>query len=252
MAMNSQANRNDASVRSYEDALWICHSPLLPCFDSETRGTWRLVDKRACEAVLATTQSLTWNSDSKSARDESGQDITIFSQCPKLRRVCILGAAWGLALHGLPHTLQALEVHFRRGPATKTACQVLAMAANNGEAATTLSIMPIMEQQALQVQAVLEAASQQLVVPGVEGRTDHRMSATLSPLTALTQLEEASLHGFPDTSLAALEFCTALRSLDLEYWPALTDISSLSQLSNLHTLSLSECAELEDITAFLF
>eukprot|EP00798_Chlamydomonas_sp_ICE-L_P022264 gene22264-biopygen30947 len=43
--------------------------------------------------------------------------------------------------------------------------------------------------------------------------SDLHVSAALSPLTTLAQLEEAILPGFPDASLAALECCTALQSL---------------------------------------
>eukprot|EP00798_Chlamydomonas_sp_ICE-L_P022615 gene22615-biopygen31277 len=128
-------------------------------------------------------------------QDESGPDITIFGQCPALRKVRVLGATWGLPLDGLPHSLQALDVHF-----------------SHDQQRATTSGMP-------------------------------------SPLTSLTQLEEASLHGFPDTSLAALDFCIALHSLDLNFWPALTDISSLSALSDLQTLALIDCDQLKDITA---
>eukprot|EP00798_Chlamydomonas_sp_ICE-L_P008855 gene8855-biopygen2755 len=51
--------------------------------------------------------------------------------------------------------------------------------------------------------------------PEVAGLNDLQMYAALSPLTALTQLEEAVLHGFPDNSLAALEVCPALCSLEV-------------------------------------
>eukprot|EP00798_Chlamydomonas_sp_ICE-L_P031064 gene31064-biopygen5671 len=74
------------------------------------------------------------------------------------------------------------------------------------------------------------------------------MSATLSPLSSLTQLKEAVLHGFPFTSVAALDSCTALRSLDLKDCLALTNISSLSAFPNLHSLSLANCGPLRDLT----
>eukprot|EP00798_Chlamydomonas_sp_ICE-L_P016710 gene16710-biopygen25646 len=74
--------------------------------------------------------------------------------------------------------------------------------------------------------------------PNVEELTDLPMSAALSALSALTQLEEAVLYHFPDTSLPAFEFCPALRSLHLKNWCSLTDVSALPAYSNLHTLGL--------------
>eukprot|EP00798_Chlamydomonas_sp_ICE-L_P007741 gene7740-biopygen17512 len=56
------------------------------------------------------------------------------------------------------------------------------------------------------------------ITPEVEGLTDLPMSAALSALSALTQLEEAVLDNFPDTSLPAFKFCNALRSLHLNNW----------------------------------
>eukprot|EP00798_Chlamydomonas_sp_ICE-L_P024644 gene24644-biopygen19102 len=73
--------------------------------------------------------------------------------------------------------------------------------------------------------------------------SDLHVSAALSPLSALALLEEAILPGFPDTSLAALECCTALRSLKNESWPFLTDISAFSACRRPHSLaSLSQSA----------
>eukprot|EP00798_Chlamydomonas_sp_ICE-L_P029006 gene29006-biopygen32884 len=99
----------------------------------------------------------------------------------------------------------------------------------------------------------------------VEELTGLQMSAALSPLTALSHLEEAVLHGFPNTSLAALQYCTALRSLDLKSWHFLANISALSECCHLQdiaalsgccnlqtlslTLDLSSCGQLHDITA---
>eukprot|EP00798_Chlamydomonas_sp_ICE-L_P023640 gene23640-biopygen18171 len=183
------------------DALWMCQEALLLCFDSETRGTWRLVCKRTCQAVEATTKCLTWDGDTNGNHDHP--EMSNLHQYSALHRVRILRASRGLALPGLPYGLRALEVEFR----------------------------PDQD------------------VPEVEGLADVTLSDALSPCTALTQLKVAVLHCFPDTSLAALKFCTALRSLDLENWLGLTDISALSGCCNLHILNLTGCQLLQDIAA---
>eukprot|EP00798_Chlamydomonas_sp_ICE-L_P009166 gene9166-biopygen9041 len=206
MACNSQAGQEDALVSTH-DALWMCHEALLPCFDSETRGTWRLVCKRTCQAVEATTRCITWDGDAN--RKHGDPDTGILLQCAALQRVRVLEASRGFALSGLPHSLRALEVKLRY---------------------------------------------EQQVPSGVEGLADLQMSATLSPCTALTKLEDAVLYGFADTSLDALEFCTALRSLNLSMEhltsiSALSDITALAAFSNLRSLDLRFCEELQDVTA---
>eukprot|EP00798_Chlamydomonas_sp_ICE-L_P015616 gene15616-biopygen24643 len=174
-------------TQSSEDALWVCREALLPRFDSEMLGIWRLVCKQACKAVGATTQYLKWDGDTNG--DDSEPDMTILHKCPALRRLRLLKAPRGLSLTGLPHSLRALDVQLR----------------------------PDNE----------DDADHQDGSPEVEELSDLPISAALSPLTALTKLEETVLHGFLDSSLAALEFCTALRSLDLSTWPSLTDITAL-------------------------
>eukprot|EP00798_Chlamydomonas_sp_ICE-L_P028491 gene28491-biopygen32415 len=59
----------------------------------------------------------------------------------------------------------------------------------------------------------------------------------LSPLTALAQLDEAILPAFSDTSLVALECCTALQSLKSTSWHFLTNISAVSAFRRHHTLA---------------
>eukprot|EP00798_Chlamydomonas_sp_ICE-L_P013368 gene13369-biopygen22494 len=180
MAQTSQAGLGGVSTRFTDDALWQCHDALLLCFDSETRSTWRLVCRRACEGVEATTRCLVW--DGANEGSSSDPHMTILQQCPVLQRVRLLRASMGLILAGLPPSLRAIEV-------TPRLDWCISM----------------------------------------EGRrlTAVQMSAALSPLTALTRLEEAVLHGFPDTSLATLQFCTALRSMDLLNWYKTSDFKQL-------------------------
>eukprot|EP00798_Chlamydomonas_sp_ICE-L_P008054 gene8054-biopygen17787 len=199
MARKSLSAQEDVFEGRFSvNALWMCHEALLPCFDSETRSTWRLVSKRACQAVEATTQCLTWDGDTNGKHGDP--DMSILCQYSALRRVRVFRATRGLALSSLPHSLRALEVTFMDDPP----------------------------------------------VPGEEELSDLSVSATLSPFTALTQLEDATLYGFPDTSLAALEFCTALRSLDLS---RLQDIAAMSLWSNLNDLCLDmDEGEMEDLS----
>eukprot|EP00798_Chlamydomonas_sp_ICE-L_P028851 gene28851-biopygen32751 len=69
-----------------KDALWICQTDLLRCFDSETRGTWRLVCKRACKAVEDNTRCLKWKD-----QEASAEDVATLSECSSLRSLDLGG-----------------------------------------------------------------------------------------------------------------------------------------------------------------
>eukprot|EP00798_Chlamydomonas_sp_ICE-L_P003617 gene3617-biopygen21356 len=167
MASDFQAGQGDTFVqrRFTDGTMWICQEALLPCFDSETRGTWRLVCKRARERVEATTQRLTWHGDESSPNqaDDDGENsepgMALLFKCPALQKVHVLNAPMGLTLPSLPHSLRTLEVD--HGPDPYPDC-----------------------------------------TPGwrapVRGPAHVKMSAPLSPLTALTRLEKAVLHAILD------------------------------------------------------
>eukprot|EP00798_Chlamydomonas_sp_ICE-L_P024896 gene24896-biopygen19309 len=64
-------------------------------------------------------------------------------------------------------------------------------------------------------------------------------SVDWSPLARLAKLDEAVLQGIPASSMAALNFDIALRSLDISYSRDLEDIPALTRSPNLLELNLS-------------
>eukprot|EP00798_Chlamydomonas_sp_ICE-L_P032399 gene32400-biopygen1086 len=212
-----------SQTSSAADALWICQNDLLRCFDSETRGTRRLVCKQACKAFEDNTRCLSWKGpDSAEVRtalvdlkDES-RDLALTmafhialqaydtkqripQQCPVLEKICGLHPEAYQHLASIPTSLRTLEIQRCLAGLVKVkGCKI--------------------GHQWYQLQHV-----------------------NLYPLTALTGLEEAVLQGLPASILAALDLHTALRSLN--------DVTALPACCNMNDLDLSDCATLQDITA---
>ena len=73
--------------------------------------------------------------------------------------------------------------------------------------------------------------------------------AAVPALTGFTALEKVCFKGFPATSLASLSGLGTVRELRLSGAPALATLSGIESASRLHTLELSDCPLLTDLSA---
>eukprot|EP00798_Chlamydomonas_sp_ICE-L_P028958 gene28958-biopygen32834 len=234
MACNSQADKHDASavMPFSDDALWICPEALLKFFDSETRGTWRLLSYPTMLTLAALLSPFLGKhpEEETALQMDCEPDMAILSRCPALQRVKLLGAPKGLALTGLPLSLRGIEISIRSdsissddpgdsdhsGSADSGADDSdadSAAADDDSDAAGGHA-----DSDVAGGHADSEAADDSDVVPEVGELTDRHLSPALHRLAELSQLQEAALHGFPYTRLPTLEFHPALRSIDLSTW----------------------------------
>eukprot|EP00798_Chlamydomonas_sp_ICE-L_P031765 gene31765-biopygen6624 len=210
-----------SQTSSAADALWICQTDLLRCFDYKTRGTWRLVSKQACKAVGDNTRFLSWEGPDSAEAYNTNQRI--LQQCPVLEEICGLYPEAYQHLASIPTSLRTLEIQ--------------------GNAfGNQLGLADLVQPSKCKIRLQRYC----------------RQHVDFSPLTALTRLEEAVLEGLPASSLAGLDLHTALRSLSVR--TALVDMKDESrdlavttafhialQAYNTNQRILQQCPVLENI-----